>query len=62
MPEHIQRRAREAYRRFKDNPNHMRHRATDEWSDEFRACLGAWRVKIPRPKNQRVRDLRDPFA
>jgi hypothetical protein len=22
LPEHIQRRAREAYRRFKDNPNH----------------------------------------
>ena len=34
----------------------------DEWSDKFRACLGAWSGKIPRPKQQRVRDLRDPFA
>jgi len=36
--------------------------AVDEWSDKFRACLGAWSGKIPRPKQQRVRDLRDPFA
>ena len=36
--------------------------AADEWSDEFCACLGAWRGKIPRPKQKRVRDLRDPFA
>jgi antitoxin VapB len=36
--------------------------AADEWSDEFRACLGAWPEKIPRPKQPRVRDLRDPFA
>jgi antitoxin VapB len=36
--------------------------AADEWSDEFRACLGAWRDKIPRPKQTRLRDLRDPFA
>lgn len=36
--------------------------APDEWSDEFRACLGAWTDKIPRPKQKRVRDLRDPFA
>jgi antitoxin VapB len=35
---------------------------TDEWSDKFRSCLGAWPAKIPRPKQQRVRDLRDPFA
>ena len=34
----------------------------DEWSDRFRACLGAWPGRIPRPKQQRVRDLRDPFA
>jgi len=34
----------------------------DEWPDEFRACLGAWRGKIPRPQQKRVRDLRDPFA
>jgi antitoxin VapB len=36
--------------------------AADEWSDNFRACLGAWPGKIPRPKQQRVRNLRDPFA
>lgn len=36
--------------------------AADEWSDKFRACLGAWRGKIPRPKQQRVRTLRDPFG
>jgi virulence-associated protein VagC len=36
--------------------------AADEWPDKFRACLGAWRGKIPRPKQQRVRDLPDPFA
>ena len=34
----------------------------DEWSDKFRACLGAWPGKIPRPKQQNVRDLRDLFA
>ena len=34
----------------------------DEWSDEFRACLGAWSGEIPRPKQQRLVDLRDPFA
>lgn len=36
--------------------------APDEWSDEFRACLGAWPGKIPRPVQRRVRDLRNPFA
>ncbi len=36
--------------------------AADEWSDKFRACLGAWSGKIPRPKQKHVRDLRDPFA
>ncbi len=34
----------------------------DEWSDEFRACLGAWSGPIPRPKQQQIRRLRDPFA
>jgi antitoxin VapB len=34
----------------------------DEWPDKFRASLGAWRGTIPRPKQNRVRDLRDPFA
>jgi len=36
--------------------------AADEWPDKFRACLGAWRGKIPRPKQQRIQDLCDPFA
>jgi antitoxin VapB len=36
--------------------------AADEWSEEFRRCLGAWPGKIPRSKQKRVRDLRDPFA
>jgi virulence-associated protein VagC len=34
----------------------------DEWPAEFRACLGAWEGEIARPKQQRVKDLRDPFA
>lgn len=34
----------------------------DEWSEEFRACLGAWREEIPRPAQQSVRGLRNPFA
>jgi hypothetical protein len=38
------------------------NKAADEWSDEFRACLGAWPGRIPRPEQKRVRDLRDPFA
>jgi len=36
--------------------------AADEWPDAFRACLGAWPGKIPRPRQRRIRDLRDPFA
>ncbi|MBM4440873.1 MAG: AbrB/MazE/SpoVT family DNA-binding domain-containing protein [Candidatus Rokubacteria bacterium] len=36
--------------------------ATDEWPDAFRACLGAWRVAIPRPKQNPVRKLRNPFV
>jgi len=36
--------------------------AADEWSDKFRACLGAWSGEIPRPRQQQVRDLRDPSA
>ncbi len=34
----------------------------DEWSDEFRACLGAWSEEIPRPDQRPVRDLRNPFV
>lgn len=36
--------------------------AADEWSDAFRACLGAGSAEIPRPKQRQIRDLRDPFA
>ena len=36
--------------------------AADEWPDEFRACLGAWSGKIPRPPQKRLGDQRDPFA
>ena len=35
---------------------------TDEWPEEFRACLGAWPEVIPRPEQRPVRDLRNPFA
>ena len=34
----------------------------DEWSNEFRACLGGWRDGIPRPAQRLVRDLRNPFS
>ena len=34
----------------------------DEWSDEFRACLGAWSKEIPRPAQRPVRDFRNPFV
>ena len=34
----------------------------DEWSEEFRGCLGGWREEIPRPAQRPVRDLRNPFA
>jgi len=30
--------------------------------DRVRACLGAWPGKIPRPKQLRIHELRDPFA
>jgi antitoxin VapB len=33
----------------------------DEWPDDFRACLGAWRGDIPRPAQRAVRDLRNPL-
>ncbi|HYE93019.1 MAG TPA: hypothetical protein VEA38_18455 [Terriglobales bacterium] len=36
--------------------------AADEWPDAFRACLGAWRGPIPRPKQKPVRELRNPLA
>jgi antitoxin VapB len=34
---------------------------TDEWSDAFRACLGSWSQDIPRPKQPRILQLRNPF-
>lgn len=34
----------------------------DEWPAEFRACLGAWREEIARPRQRPVRDLRNPLA
>ena len=34
----------------------------DEWSDVFRACLGAWNEKIPRPVQRPVRDFRNPLT
>src|SRR4051812_33679018 len=33
----------------------------DEWSDSFRACLGAWKHAIPRPRQPPVHRARDPF-
>lgn len=34
----------------------------DEWSESFRACLGAWEEDIPRPPQGSLTDIRDPFA
>jgi antitoxin VapB len=34
---------------------------TDEWSEEFRACLGSRASDIPRPKQQELSDLSNPF-
>jgi antitoxin VapB len=34
----------------------------DEWSREFRACLGAVSGEIPRLKQTRLAQLRNPFA
>jgi len=33
----------------------------DEWTDAFRACLGAWRQPIRRPSQRPIRETRDPF-
>jgi antitoxin VapB len=33
----------------------------DEWPDAFRAGLGAWSEDIPRPSQEGIRDLRNPF-
>jgi antitoxin VapB len=34
----------------------------DEWSPQFRACLGAVSDEIPRPKQGKLAQLRNPFA
>ena len=34
----------------------------DEWSDSFRACLGHWDAVIPRPKQEPITSVEDPFA
>ena len=34
----------------------------DEWSDSFRACLGSWDDVIPRPRQEAVTSVDDPFA
>jgi antitoxin VapB len=34
----------------------------DEWPEDFLACLGAWTEDIPRPKQRKLADSRDPFA
>jgi antitoxin VapB len=34
----------------------------DEWSAEFRSCLGSITEEIPRPKQQRLSRTRNPFA
>lgn len=33
----------------------------DEWSEEFRACLGSWSGDIPRLKQRKISALRNPF-
>jgi len=33
----------------------------DEWSQEFLACLGAWRDDIPRPATRPIGEKKDPF-
>lgn len=36
--------------------------SVDEWSDGFRACLGAWSEGIPRPEQPAIADAPDPFS
>jgi virulence-associated protein VagC len=33
----------------------------DEWSQEFRACLGSLGESIPRPKQEKLSRVRNPF-
>jgi len=32
------------------------------WPQAFLACIGAWQGEIPRPKDQPIGSLEDPFA
>jgi antitoxin VapB len=34
----------------------------DEWSPEFRACLGSVSGEIPRPRQAKLTQVRNPFA
>jgi antitoxin VapB len=34
----------------------------DEWSPEFRACLGSVSSEIPRPRQVKLTRVRNPFA
>jgi len=33
----------------------------DAWPRKFLACMGAWPEELPRPKDEPVRRLRNPF-
>lgn len=33
----------------------------DEWSEEFLSCLGAWHEEIPRPPDELISNVRNPF-
>lgn len=33
----------------------------DEWSQDFRACLGSVTSDVPRPKQERIDRVRNPF-
>jgi antitoxin VapB len=33
----------------------------DEWSDEFRRTLGAWKEPIRRPRSRSLSKMKDPF-
>ncbi len=34
----------------------------DEWPEAFRRCLGAWADELERPRQQRLGEIKDPFA
>ncbi|MGC4089959.1 MAG: hypothetical protein QM756_19140 [Polyangiaceae bacterium] len=34
----------------------------DTWPPSFLACIGAWHGEIPRPEDDIVGDIKDPFA